>query len=98
MANVKKQVEDLVTPIADELGLEIVEVVFEKKYDGMNLTIYIDKKGGVNLDDCEAFHKAIDEPLDELDPTKTLQFRRHFLIFHPDPRSCFIHQVDCLIR
>ncbi len=69
MANVKKQVEDLVTPIADELGLEIVEVAFEKKYDGMNLTIYIDKKGGVNLDDCEAFHKAIDEPLDELDPT-----------------------------
>lgn len=69
MANVKKQVEDLVTPIAEELGVEVVEVAFEKKYDGMNLTIFIDKKGGVGLEDCEKLHRAIDEPLDELDPT-----------------------------
>ena len=69
MANVKKQVEDLVAPIAEELGVEVVEVAFEKKYDGMNLTIFIDKKGGVGLEDCEKLHRAIDEPLDELDPT-----------------------------
>ena len=69
MANVKKQVEEFVTPIAESLGLEVVEVAYEKKYDGMNLTIFIDKKGGVNLEDCEALHRAIDEPLDELDPT-----------------------------
>ena len=69
MANVKNQVEEFVTPIAESLGLEVVEVAYEKKYDGMNLTIFIDKKGGVNLEDCEAFHRAIDEPLDELDPT-----------------------------
>jgi len=69
VANVKKQVEDLVTPIAEGLGVEVVEVVFEKKYDGMNLTVFIDKKGGVGLEDCEKVHKAIDEPLDELDPT-----------------------------
>lgn len=69
MANVKKQVENLVTPIAEELGVEVVEVAFEKKYDGMNLTIFIDKKGGVGLEDCEKLHRAIDEPLDELDPT-----------------------------
>ena len=69
MANVKKLVEDCVLPIAEGLGLEVVEVSYEKKYDGMNLTIFIDKKGGVNLEDCEALHRAIDEPLDELDPT-----------------------------
>jgi len=69
VANVKKQVEELIVPIAEGLGLEVVEVAFEKKYDGMNLTVFIDKKGGVNLDDCEALHRAIDEPLDELDPT-----------------------------
>jgi len=69
VANIKKQVEDLVVPIAETLGLEVVEVSYEKKYDGMNLTIFIDKKGGVNLDDCETLHRAIDEPLDELDPT-----------------------------
>ncbi len=62
--------QDLATPIATSLGLEIVEVAYEKKFDGMNLTIYIDKKGGVTIDDCEKLHNALDEPLDELDPTE----------------------------
>ena len=69
MAKVKKQVEDCITPIVEGFGLELVEVAFEKKHDGMNLTIYIDKKGGVTLEDCETVHRAIDEPLDELNPT-----------------------------
>ena len=59
MANVKSQVEEFVTPIAESLGLDVVEVAYEKKYDGMNLTIFIDKKGGVNLEDCEKFHRAL---------------------------------------
>ena len=33
------------------------------------LTVYIDRAGGIDLDACEAFHNAIDAPLDELDPT-----------------------------
>lgn len=69
MAGVKEKVEQLVAPIVEGFGLELVEVVYEKKFDGMNLTIYIDKKGGADLDDCEKVHRAIDEPLDELDPT-----------------------------
>ena len=40
-----------------------------KKVNGNNLTIYIDKVGGVTIDDCEALHRLIDAPLDELDPT-----------------------------
>ena len=69
MANVKDQVEELVEPIISGMGLELVEVEYAKKSTGMNLTIVIDKKGGVDLDDCEAVHHAIDGPLDELDPT-----------------------------
>ncbi len=71
MANIKERVEEFITPIIADLGLgiEIVDVAYEKKNTGMNLTIYIDKKGGVTIDDCEAVHNAIDEPLDELDPT-----------------------------
>ena len=69
MANVSKQVTELVTPIVEAMGLEVVEVAYEKKVSGMNLTVYIDKKGGVTLDDCEQVHNAIDAPLDELDPT-----------------------------
>ena len=69
MVNVKEKVEKLIEPIVQENGCELVEVAYEKKFDGMNLTIYIDKKGGVTIDDCENVHRAIDEPLDELDPT-----------------------------
>lgn len=55
------------TPYAESLGLEIVEVTF-KITKSPQLTIYIDKDGGVDLDTCEAFHNLIDGPLDEFDP------------------------------
>ena len=70
MANrVETEVMELVRPFAIQFGLELIEVEYAKKVDGMNLTIYIDKDGGVSLDDCERLHRAIDEPLDVLDPT-----------------------------
>lgn len=68
MGKVSEQVLELVQPIAEEFGLEVLEVLYEKKYDGMNLTVVIDKDGGVTIDDCETLHRAIDGPLDELDP------------------------------
>ena len=68
MGKVADQVFELVAPIAEGFGLEVIEVLYEKKYDGMNLTVVIDKEGGVTIDDCERLHRAIDGPLDELDP------------------------------
>lgn len=62
-------VEELVTPIAENMGYEIVEVEYAKKYNGMNLTIFITKEGGINIEDCEAFSRAIDNPLEVLNPT-----------------------------
>ena len=69
MSKIAEEVEKLVAPIVDSFGCELVEVEFAKKYNGDNLTVFIDKKGGVTLEDCEAVHNAIDLPLDELDPT-----------------------------
>lgn len=71
MGKVSDEVFRLVAPIAESFGLEVIEVLYEKKYDGMNLTIVIDKEGGVTIDDCEKLHRAIDAPLDELDPIDT---------------------------
>lgn len=68
MGKVVESVTELVTPIAEGMGLEVVEVTYKKCYDGMNLTVVIDKDGGVTIDDCERLHRAIDQPLDELDP------------------------------
>ena len=69
MSKIAEEVEKLVAPIAESFGCELVEVEFAKKHNGDNLTIFIDKPGGVTLEDCEAVHNAIDLPLDELDPT-----------------------------
>ena len=71
MGKVAEQVMTLVQPIAESFGLEVLEVLYEKKYDGMNLTVVIDKDGGVTIDDCERLHRAIDEPLDKLDPIES---------------------------
>ena len=63
-------VEKLVLPYAEQCGVELVEIEYAKKANGMNLTIFIDKVGGVNITDCEKLHRLIDEPLDILDPTQ----------------------------
>ena len=69
--SVKERVEELVLPILNDLGYELVEVTYQKQHDAMHLTIYIDidKPGGVSLDDTELVANAIDKPLDDLDPT-----------------------------
>ena len=66
---VKTICEEKVNPIIENLGYEVVEVEYAKKADGMNLTFYIDKDDGVNIDDCELVSKAIDSVLEQLNPT-----------------------------
>lgn len=70
MSKIADSVEQLVKPIVEGLGMELVEVEFAKTKQGDALTVFIDKEGGVSLNDCEAVHNAIDVPLDELDPTQ----------------------------
>ena len=61
-------VRALVQPIAAGLGLAVWDVRFVKEGAGWYLRIYIDKPGGISIEDCEAMSRAVDKPLDELDP------------------------------
>ena len=61
-------VRRLAEPIAQELGLMMWDVRFLKEGAQWNLRIFIDKPGGVGIDDCEAMSRAINDPLDKLDP------------------------------
>ena len=63
-----QEIQDVLQPLADEMQIEIVEVEFKQGREPA-LTIYIDTENGVDLNTCEAFHRAIDPILDELDPT-----------------------------
>ena len=63
-----QEILEFLSPIGTNCGVTVEEVEF-KQGKNPELTIYIDKDGGIDLDTCELFHRAIDEPLDELDPT-----------------------------
>ena len=49
--------------------VQLVEVDYAKRSDGMHLTVFIEKDGGVSVDDCVAVSRLIDEPLEDLNPT-----------------------------
>lgn len=73
----KKGTEDLSTvgkvlriaePVAEKLGLELWDVKYVKEGTSWYLRIFIDKEGGVTIDDCEIMSKTLDPYLDEYDP------------------------------
>lgn len=66
--NTVKTVWEIVEPIANELGLKIWDVRFLKEGSSWYLRIFIDKDGGVSIDDCVDLTHAINDPLDEADP------------------------------
>lgn len=51
-------------PLAKEQGVYIVDVTYKKSDDTYILCYYIDKEGGIGIDECEAFSKAVEEILD----------------------------------
>lgn len=66
---VEESVMQLVAPAAAQLGYTVVDVEYVKKRgEESELVIYIDKEGGVDLDDCEACSMAIDPLIDAADP------------------------------
>jgi ribosome maturation factor RimP len=61
-------VEALVSPILSDLGIELVELEFKREGQGYLLRLFIDKPGGVTLDDCIAVSRDVGAVLDVEDP------------------------------
>ena len=66
--NTAAVVRQLAEPIAQSLGYSLWDVRFVKEGAEWFLRLYIDKPGGVGIDDCVAMSRAVNDPLDELDP------------------------------
>lgn len=66
------KVESLVSSMAEQIvadaGMELVDVEFVKEGSHWYLRVYIDKPGGIDLDDCEAVSTKLGSLLDEKDP------------------------------
>ena len=70
MSKVTNVVRNLVEPEIEKLNIDLIEVEFVKEGPKKYLRIYIDKRGGVTLDDCELVSKTVGPMIDELDPIK----------------------------
>ena len=60
----ESRTEALVSPILDERGWELVDVEFVKEGSNWYLRAYIDKPGGITVDDCEIVSRALEAKLD----------------------------------
>ena len=68
MQKVCDVVAQLAEPVAQALSLSIWDVEYVKEGGQFYLRIYIDREGGVTIDDCEVFSRAMDPILDREDP------------------------------
>lgn len=68
--NIEIRAEELLLPILEENGFEYVDVEYVKEGKDRYLRAYIDKEGGISIDDCEKVSRAFEEKLDEEDLIK----------------------------
>ena len=59
--------EELLQPLVDAHGFELVDVEYVKEAGNWYLRAYIDKPGGIAVDDCEVISRALSDKLDEED-------------------------------
>ena len=64
---VVERVKEIAIPKAEALGLELIDCEYKKEGGTKVLRIYIDRRGGVGLDDCEALSRSVEEDLDRED-------------------------------
>ena len=67
MSKIIESVKQLVEPIIAANAMELVDVEYKKLYGQDTLIIYIDKDGGITVDDCETISRKLGEWLDEED-------------------------------
>ena len=68
MAKVTDAVAALALPVVERAGCELWDVEYVKEAGTWFLRVYIDKEGGVSIDDCEAVSRPLSDLLDEADP------------------------------
>ena len=59
-SKIAQEAYDIAKPEAEKLGFDLVDAEYKKEGQDMFLRLFIDSKGGISIDDCEAFSKVID--------------------------------------
>ncbi len=66
--NIIERVEEFISPLLAEMQVELVEVQFKQEGHGWILRIFIDRKGGVTLEDCTSVSREVSSYLEVEDP------------------------------
>jgi ribosome maturation factor RimP len=64
---IERRSEELLSPIIEANHFELVDVEYIKEGSNQYLRVFIDKEGGINIDDCELVSRAFGDLLDEKD-------------------------------
>lgn len=65
---IEEVVEELAVPIIKENKCELVDIEYVKEGPNWYLRLYIDKQGGVTVEDCQRVSETLSDVLDEVDP------------------------------
>ena len=68
MSKITERVAAMAQPVVEEEGCSLWDVEYVREAGSWYLRIYIDKEGGVSIDDCERISRRLDPMLDEEDP------------------------------
>ena len=68
---VTELVTQLALPVVESCGCSLWDVEYVREGSEYFLRLYLDKDGGVDINDCEAVSRAMDPILDEADPIST---------------------------
>lgn len=68
MSSVIETVTGLVTPILEEKHFELVDIEFLKEGKSWFLRVFIDKEGGIDIEECAYVSERLSEELDACDP------------------------------
>ena len=63
----EQKTEEILLPIVEEYGFELVDVEYVKEGSNWYLRAYIDKPGGIGVNDCEVVSRRLSDILDEKD-------------------------------
>ncbi|WP_026504621.1 ribosome maturation factor RimP [Butyrivibrio sp. NC3005] len=65
--NIERKTEEMLAPIAEQIGVEIYDVEFVKEAGEWYLRAYIDREGGVDINTCVDVSRALSDELDKED-------------------------------
>ena len=70
----EQRAEEMILPLVEAQRFELVDVEYVKEAGNWYLRVYIDKEGGITVDDCELISRAFSDLLYEADLLKTVIF------------------------